>query len=140
MPSARTLGVPDIELVGAKGRTVNPSDFAGHDLVVLFCPADRQAAARELAEYNRSAEVLAYNDAYMIAVCDSHAGAPASRISVATDAEHAWNVFGKCLSERERLTYEEGVVLLFGRGGCLRKVWQGVGHASDVAQALGERM
>lgn len=140
MPSARILGVPDIELAGAKGRTVNPSDFAGHDLVVLFCPADRQAAARELADYNALADALAYNDAYMVAVCEPEAGLPASRISVTTDAKRAWEAFSNCLSKRERPSHDEGAVFLFGRGGCLRQVRPGVGHAKEVARWLGERM
>jgi hypothetical protein len=140
MPSARTLGVPDIELAGAEGRTVNPSDFAGHDLVVLFCPADRQSAARELADYNALADALAYNDAYMIAVCGPEAGLPASRISVATDAERAWEAFSSCIGKRERPSQAEGAVFLFGRGGCLRQMRPGVGHAKEVGQWLGERM
>jgi hypothetical protein len=140
MPSARILGVPDIELAGAKGGTVNPSDFAGHDLVVLFCPADRQAAARELADYNALADALACNDAYMVAVCEPEAGLPASRISVAIDAERAWEAFSNCLSKRKPPNHDEGAVFLFGRGGCLRQARLGVGHAKEVVRWLDERM
>jgi peroxiredoxin len=140
MQDPRTLGLPDVELAGAQGATVNPSNFAGHDLIVLFCPANRQEAARELAEYNALADALAYNDAYMVAVCDPDAGKAASRISIASDAEHAWDAFGKCLSKNQRASTSEGATFLFGRGGCLREVWQGVGHASEVMEALGERM
>lgn len=140
MPNTRTLGLPDIELAGAKGRTVNPSYFAGHDLVVLFCPVDGAAAARELAEYNASADALAYNDAYMVAVCSSEVGSPASRTLVATDVERAWNAFSGCLGKSERPRRDEGAVFLFGRGGCLRHVWPGVGHAKEVVRWLGERM
>lgn len=140
MRDSRTLGLPDIELAGPQGSTVNPSNFAGHDLVVLFCPADRQEAARELAAYNGLADALAYNDAYMVAVCDREAGTAASRICIASDAEHAWDAFAKCLGNRERAPITEGATFLFGRGGCLRKVWPGVGHANEVMRALGERM
>jgi hypothetical protein len=141
MPEHRTYGLPDIELAGMKGTTVNPASFAGHDMVVLFCPADRQAAAGELAAYNSLAERLAFNDAYMVAVCDPEAGAPASRISVARDPEkRAWNAFSKCVHKNERPPPGEGAVFLFGRGGCLRRAWQGTGHAEEVMRQLGERM
>jgi peroxiredoxin len=141
MPEHRTYGLPDIELPGAKGATVNPANFAGHDMVVLFCPAARQAAAGELAAYNSLAERLAFNEAYMIAVCDPEAGAPASRILLATDPEQrAWKAFGECVGKNERPSPGEGAVYLFGRGGCLRRIWQGTGHADEVMHWLGERM
>lgn len=139
MPEMNTLGLPDVELAGANGASVNPSHFAGHDLVVLFCPSDRQAAARELAEYNELADALAYNDAYMIAVCDADAGEPASRITVAFDAERAWEAFGTCSGNDLGASNAEGAVFLFGRGGCLRQVWEGTGHASQVMKSLGDR-
>jgi len=141
MPKGRAYGIPDIELASGQGGTVNPSNFAGHDLVMLFCPTDRQAAERELADYNALADALAYNDAYMIAICDREAGMPASRISIAADPEQrAWGAFSGCVSRHERPRLGEGAVLLFGRGGCLRQIWEGVGHAKEVVQALGERM
>ena len=140
MQAAQAYGVPDIQLAGQQGRTVNPADFAGHDLVMLLCPADKRAAATELAAYNGLADALAYNDAYMVAICCAEARAPASRILVSNDAERAWNAVGKYLNGTEKPDPEEGAVLLFGRGGCLTKVWRGVGHAHEIAKALGERM
>lgn len=140
MPDAQSLGLPDVELAGAEGRSVNPSHFAGHDLVVLFCPADRDAAARELAAYNAITGDLAYNDAYMIAVCDAGAGEPASRICIASDTDHAWEAFRPCLDGHQQSSVTSGAAFLFGRGGCLRKVWRGCGYAAEVAEALGERM
>jgi hypothetical protein len=140
MPETRTYGLPDIELAGAAGSTFNPSHFAGHDLVVLFCPADRQAASQEIADYNSLAEALAFNDAYMFAVCDREAGAPASRILETADVARARAAFSGCCSKRDRPEPDEGAVFLFGRGGCLRHIWHGTGHAKEVARALGERM
>jgi hypothetical protein len=140
MQNAQAYGVPDVELAGQQGSKVNPADFAGHELVMLFCPAGKHAAAAELAAYNGVAEVLAYNDAYMVAICCAEAGSPASRILLSSDTERAWAALGKCLDGNERLDPDEGAVLLFGRGGCLTKVWRGVGHANEVAKALGERM
>lgn len=140
MPEKRAYGLPDVELESVQGHTVNPANFAGHDLVVLFCPRDRVAAARELADYNSLADALSFNDAYMVAVCEREAGMPASRIALATDADRAWDAFSKCTSKRERPDPVEGAVFLFGRGGCLRQIWEGVGHAKEVVQALGDRM
>lgn len=139
MPESLTYGVPDIQLPGPSGQ-VNPSDFAGHDLIVLFCPADKDDAARELADYNGLTHQLAFNDAYMVAVCDKDAGSPASRISTANTASRAWAAFSRCLSPHERSAPEDGAVFLFGRGGCLRKAWRGSGHAKEVIRSLGERM
>ena len=46
MSTKPNYGIPDIELTLPKGGTVNPTDFIGHELVVLFCPLDHGAAAR----------------------------------------------------------------------------------------------
>lgn len=140
MQDTRAYGIPDIELAGQHGATVNPSNFAGHDLIVLFCPAEPLAAASELASYNALADALAYNDAFMVAVCCAEAGSPASRILISPDSERAWDAFGKCLDGTEHLRTGQGGVLLFGRGGCLRQTWHGTGHAGEVIRALGERM
>ena len=141
MPEHRTYGLPDIELPGVSGEKVNPSNFAGHDMIVLFCPKDRRIAAQELAAYNKMSEALAYNDAYMIAFGDADAGLPASRILLAGDPdERAWDAFGKCVPANQRPDPGEPAVFLFGRGGCLRRVWRGAGHADDVMCSLGERM
>jgi hypothetical protein len=134
------FGIPHVELSSERGKTFNPTDFAGHPLVMLFCPTEQSAAERELAAYNGLAESLAYNDAYMVAICCTEAGQPASRILVSADAERAWNALSKCLDGAEKPDPDKGAVFLFGRGGCLTKVWRGLGHANEVAKALGERM
>lgn len=140
MPEMQTYGPPDVELTGRQGHMVNPANFAGHDLVVLFCPSDSNAAAQELAEYHALAEGLTYNDAYMIAICNREARPPASRIVLATDIDRAWDAFSQCSSKRRRPYPDDGAVFLFGRGGCLRKSWEGAGHAREVMRTLAERM
>jgi|SRR5690349_6835266 peroxiredoxin len=141
MEHCPVLGLPDIRLVGEKGQEVNPRDFAGHDLLVLFCPADLEVATRELAEYNSMADALAYNDAYMIAICDLKAGSPASRVIMVSDPDRvAWGAFNDSLPPAEQASSEAGAVFLIGRGGCLKQSWLGVGHAQRVREALGERM
>lgn len=141
MSSQPNYGIPDIELPLPKGGTVNPTNFVGHELVVLFCPLDRGAAARELADYDHYADQFSYNDAWMIAVCDDTDDLPASRIAIAGDPDlDAWRVFGESLDKPGRLSREEGAVFLFGRGGCLTRAWQGSGHVNDVVGELGKRM
>ena len=140
MPETRTYGLPDIELTSREGHSVNPANFAGHDLVVLFCPSDSKSAAQELVEYNGLADGLAYNDAYMVAVCNREAGLPASRIALATETDQAWDAFNGSSGKLKRPYPRDGAVFLFGRGGCLRQAWEGSGHAREVMRALGERM
>lgn len=140
MREARICGVPDVDLAGQHGGTVNPAHFAGHDLIILLCPADERAAASELAKYNELAPTLAHHDAYMMAICRANAGEPASRILVSNDDDRAWGALGKCLNDTEEPNQDEGGVLLFGRGGCLTRVWRGAGHVNEVAEAIGERM
>jgi peroxiredoxin len=141
MQNCPVLGLPDIRLVGRKGQEVNPRDFAGHELIVLFCPSDLEAAKRELAEYNSMADALAYNDAYMIALCDPNVGSPASRVTMASDpSQIAWGAFNDSLPPAEQASWGTGAVFLIGRGGCLNQSWRGVGHAQKVREALSERM
>lgn len=135
------LALPDVDLVGEHGKRVNPRDFAGHELVVLFCPADHDDAVSELAEYNALADALSYKDGYLVAVCGPGTGLPASRVTIATDPQRqAWSAFSKSLASDEQTCPEGGATFLMGRGGCLKQSWQGAGHAADVRRALGERM
>ena len=87
MSAGRTYGIPDIELPLLAGGTINPGNFAGHELVVLFCPLDRAAAEQELADYNRHADQLSYNDAWMIAVGETGSVEPASRVTFAAEPD-----------------------------------------------------
>lgn len=64
MDSARTrYGIPDVELQKPGGGTVNPANFIGHEIVVLFCPADREEAARDVAQYALHMKDLCDSDA-----------------------------------------------------------------------------
>lgn len=141
MNMKRSYGIPDIDLPSREGGMVNPADFVGHELVVLFCPLDEATAARELEDYNRFADQFSYNDAWMIAVGEGGNVQPASRMAFAGDpGPGAWQAFGETLDPPRQLSREEGAVFLFGRGGCLTRAWEGPGHAADVARELGKRM
>lgn len=139
MHDDRAIGIPNIDLAGRHGGAVNPVDFAGHGLVMLFCAAEEKAAAAELAAYEGLANTLSHNDAYIVAICGAGAGPLASRMFISNDIERAWDAVGKCLNGANSRAPDDGAVLLFGRGGCLTKVWRGIGHADEVAQAIGER-
>ena len=141
MTTKPSYGIPDIELPLPGGGTVNPTDFAGHELVVLFCPLDRSAAERELADYDRHADQFSYNDAWMIAVCDDAGALSGSHMTIVTDPDlTAWIAFGDCLDPPAQFPRNDGAVFLFGRGACLTRAWGGSGHANDVVKELGKRM
>ena len=142
MDSARTrYGIPDVELHKPGGGTVNPANFIGHELVVLFCPADREEAARDIADYVSHMKDLCDTDAWIIGICEEleppcgHAS-----FTMARDRNRlAWDAFQDLLEPPKRTPREEGAVFLFDRGGGLRRSWAGSGHASDVARAVRQR-
>ena len=142
MDSARTrYGIPDVELQKPGGGTVNPANFIGHELVVLFCPADREEAARDIAQYALHMKDLCDSDAWIIGICDE-VELPCERASfmMARDRDRlAWDAFDGLQNSRKRRPREKGAVFLFDRGGGLRRSWVGSGHASDVARAVGQR-
>ena len=142
MDSAHTrYGIPDVELQKTGGGTVNPANFIGHEIVVLFCAADRNAAARDLADYALHRKDLCDSDAWIIGICDE-VEPPCEHppFTMALDPDRlAWDSFQDLLEPRKRTPREEGAVFLFDRGGGLRRSWVGFGHASDVARAVRQR-
>ena len=142
MDSAHTrYGIPDVELQKPRGGTVNPANFIGHEIVVLFCAADRDAAARDVADYALHMKDLSDSDAWIIGIC-GEAELPCEHASftMARDRDRvAWDAFQELLEPRKRTPREEGAVFLFDRGGGMRRSWAGSGHASDVARAVGQR-
>ena len=138
------FGIPNIELAKTGGGTVNPSAFAGHQLVVVFCPSKPSAAAQELSDYGAHASELCSNDAWIIAVCDEEAASSTaarhSGFSVATDRHRTgWSAFQNLSKNLARQDPEWGAVFLFGRGGALQRVWAGSGHAHEVMRELNQR-
>ena len=136
-------GIPDVELERPGGATVNPADFAGHELVVLFCTTDRDDAVRDVADYALHMKDLCDTDAWIIGICDEKEPPcehEAGTVTMARDSERlAWDDFQDLLGPRQRTSREKGAVFLFDRGGGLRRSWAGSGHASDVARAVRQR-
>lgn len=136
-------GIPDVELERPGEGIVNPANFIGHELVVLFCPTDPDAAAREVADYALHIDELCQSDAWILGVCDDEElscehGKPS--LTMARDRERfAWDAFQNLLKRSKRTSREAGAVFLFDRGGGLRQSWANSGHARDVARAVLER-
>ena len=142
MDSARTrYGIPDVELQKTGGGTVNPANFIGHEIVVLFCAADREAAAHDIADYALHMKDLCDSDAWIIGICDEvEPPCEHASFTMARDRDRlAWDVFQDLLEPRKRTPRGEGAVFLFDRGGGLRRSWAGSGHASDAARAVRQR-
>lgn len=139
------FGIPDIKLAKVGGGVVNPSDFAGHQLIIVFCPTEPNAAARELSEYGSHASELCHNDAWIMGICDDEANSSIAAgegcLSVAVDRDRAaWAAFQNLSRHRHEPQREEGGVFLFGRGGSLQRAWVGGAHASEVMRELKQRM
>lgn len=134
------FGIPDIGLPRPGGGTVNPSAFAGHVLVVVFCPATLEREETELAEYRKLSPALSAYDGWLVTV-SKHAidEQPTEQHSTAAalDPEGgAWAEFCEIAPPELELDRSEGATFLFARGGSLERVWPGAGHASDVIEEL----
>ena len=132
-------GIPDVQLT-RDGGTINPSDFAGHQLLIVFCPAEREAAARELADYGQFDDVLSAFDTWTITVSPHPSRAQTPPACLAADPDgSAWRAFQQLADPSLDLERSRGAAFLFGRGGCLQRVWAGAGHAADVVKEMKRR-
>lgn len=136
-------GIPDIELDRVGGGTVNPSCFAGHELVVIFCPAGPAAAAAEITSYAERAKAFADCGAWLIAVrCDDFPPDTSTheQITIALDPMGAgWAAFENLLDSAARTAEAAGGTFLFHRGGRLGRACHGSGHAAQLLDALRAR-
>ena len=138
--TALRFGIPDIELSCASGATVNPSSFAGHELVVLFCPADPAEAAREISSYrSRCADFVDY-DAWVLAIGEECAHAepqgPDRILTIKDPQRGAWEAFRGLTDLKEAFDEKSGATFFFTRGGNLHRSWPGPGHLQDVLSEL----
>ena len=136
-------GIPDVELPKVGGGTVNPADFVGHEVIVLFCPADAEAAERDVADYVLHLDDFCESDAWVIGICDKEqppCAHPDGPLTMALDGQGlAWHAFQDLLEPGRQIPRKQGAVFLFDRGGGFRRSWAGSGHAADVALAVRER-
>jgi hypothetical protein len=125
----------DLPRVG--GGTVNPSAFAGHVLVVLFCPASAPKGAEDFADPGCA---LSAYDGWLLRI-RMPAGVTEQRSpcagAEAVDADGtAWAAFRGIAPAGLELDPSKGATFLFARGGSLERVWPGVGRADEVIQEL----
>lgn len=136
-------GMPDIDLPRVAGGEINPSTFAGHELVVFFCPADPIAAEREIESFRGRASAFTDAGAWVIGILSAppsehhpHA-ASGAEITLAFDPDgHGRAAFESLLGDKERSEESDGATFLFARGGSLDAAWAGAGHADEVLVAL----
>lgn len=134
------FGIPNIELGSAAGAKVNPSSFAGHDLIVLFCPLDPDAACGEIGAYlARSAEFVDH-DAWLLTIAENCGDAAVDggvRVLTVPDPDrHAWVAFRDLTPHAEEMDRGSGATFLFTRGGNLHRYWHGSGHVDEVLTEL----
>lgn len=141
LASKLNFGIPDVDLTWSCGGTVNPSCFAGHQLVVLFLPTDPERQAAELSSYEKHADDFAGSDAWFLVIGTAP---PEGRKKYATPItfDHddiAWHGFTTLeRPDHSALSRQDGAVFLFTRGGGLQRVWAGAGHADRVVRQLKE--
>jgi hypothetical protein len=132
-------GIPDLELPLTNGGTLNPGDFAGHELVVVFLPLDPVLSASEIEAYECHEAQFSECDAWLITVGDDTAAACEGKSCMANDPDgDAWTAFAE-LPGSGGLNRADGAVFIFGRGGALQRVLAGPDHAPDVAKEITRR-
>jgi len=134
------FGIPDIDLGCISGTRINPSSFAGHELIVLFCPSDANAAAREIAAYHRYSIEFANRDAWLLTFADESGDIKADGLgrvlTIPDPNRHAWVAFCNATAHPEVFDRSSGATFLFMRGGGLHRYWLGRGHADEVLAEL----
>ena len=129
-------GIPDVELTWSCGGSVNPSCFAGHQLVVLFLPKDPRLQSAELESYDQLASELSGSDAWFIVVDDETLGQSNAETRIALDREgKAWHAF-QDVAGKGKLDRADGATFFFTRGGTFHRAWRGPGHAREVLEEL----
>ena len=136
LASELRFGIPDLDLQWTCGGSVNPSCFAGHQLLVLFLPVDERQQAAEFESYEQRSDELSGTDAWFLVVAPQPPkGDQRRNIPIALDPTgRAWAAFNKVANVK--LDRPEGAAFLFTRGGAFHRVWPGRGHAPEVVREL----
>lgn len=133
------FGIPDMTFGCAGGPAVNPSSFAGHALVILFCPADPLQAGEEVASYRGHCAELVDQDAWVLAFGAERAAleeGPGRILALEDPCGGAWDAFRRLADEPGRFARESGATFFFTRGGNLHRSWPGPGHVAEVLSEL----
>lgn len=134
------FGIPNVELRCASGDSINPSSFAGHELIVLFSPLDPVAAEREIASYRRHCAEFVQRDAWLLAITGHGDGlkvdGPGRVLTIPDPERHAWVAFRDLTHHVEEMDRSSGATFLFTRGGRLHRFWHGSGHVDELLAEL----
>ena len=134
------FGIPDIDLGCTSGMRINPTSFAGHDLIVLFYPLDSADAAQEISAYRRHGAELVKRDAWLLTFAEQcgevSVDGPGRLLTIPDPDRHAWVAFRDLTPHPEELERSSGATFLFTRGGGLHCFWHGAGHVDDVLAEL----
>lgn len=134
------FGIPNIEIGCPSGAKINPSTFAGHELIVLFCPLDADRAGKEIGAYLSHSDEFVAHDAWLLTFAEHWndlAIDGGSRILAIPDREcRAWAAFRDLAWRGESMHRDSGATFLFTRGGSLHHYWPGTGHVDEVLAEL----
>jgi peroxiredoxin len=134
------FGIPDICLSCGAGETINPSTFAGHELIVVFCPTDLEEGAEEIDAYRKHAAEFVACDAWILGIGDqcgpTTSGQAGKPLLISDPDRHAWVAFRNLTHSPETLDRADGATFLFTRGGGLHRYWHGSGHVHEVLEEL----
>ena len=140
----RGTRIPDVVLQRAGGGALNTSAFIGQEFVLIFCPADPAAAAREIEAYRGLVGEFQDHGVWILGVLADgidqprrEAGEPS--IALAHDPSGAaWSAFAPWL-EDSNSQRAPGATFLFTRSGCFDQSWAGTGHAKEVLEEARRR-
>lgn len=137
--------IPDVVLQRAGGGEINTSAFIGQELVLVFCPADPVAAAREVEAYRALVSEFQDHGVWILGVLADgidqtphDAGEPS--IALAHDPSGAaWSAFAPWLDDSQAQR-APGATFLSTRWGCFDRAWAGAGHAREVLEEARRRI
>jgi peroxiredoxin len=142
-PARNRLPDVPVELIG--GGSANLAHFCGQKLVVLFCPADREAAGREIAAYEKLAPAFENAGTWVVGLVAGRApglnGHPGSaHIHLGVDAGgRAFHELATHFPNSDEAKPAAGAAFLINRDGNVGYAWLGVGHATKALERARER-
>lgn len=142
--AAQGRRIPDLALQRVGGGELNPSALIGQKAVVLFCPADPAAAAREIEDYRALAKAFEEHGVWIIGILadgmepSRHAPGEPSIALMRDPSGIAWATFAPWL-ESGTSDRAQGAAFLFEQWGCLGHAWAGAGHANSVLEEAQRR-
>lgn len=141
--TAQSSRVPDVVLQKVGGGEINPSALIGQELVVIFCPADPSAAAREIDAYCSLAGEFQDHGVWILGVLADgidqpphEAGEPSIPLT-RDESGAAWSAFAPWLDGPDRAS---GATFLFSHWGGFIQAWAGTGHAQAVLEQARRRI